>query len=507
VNIRVHRKHGGGLTLRTRATVAFILVALSGAAAAQQTISVKNGGSLTYDVSSVPRPCGTTRMLPIPEYESDTYTNFVYTSSLGDVTELTGSVTFLQGTATSFGPCASMAPPTVELDGGGYLIDFTPGSTNTVGTAVLETPVGYLNPKYVILGVAYAPPGPTSFVQYSTTAFLSTTASIMDTSSTKNTWSTSVSASFKAIPFITSGKVTTMQAGSYTQTTTASSSVTLSAQSVNQDQMKGTATPYSPVNHDYDYVWLWLNPVLLLTVSPSSNTVTWNGYAVDRADQRVTAMDIWPVQVGFLNGDFGPLDPGDAEVLSRSWAVGAQTWPTGDGPGLTQADFAQILLADPFANSSYAVNVPAGSDTTSDGRFTLSGGSTGIATTFDYKQADPGEVALNQTLANTYTTTSTQGLSSTTTHTQTFGIDVSLSASVFIASLSVDLKSSQMLTWTHVANNSSTNTSTMADMLSITGPPCASTTFPCVPIYSGIPSEFDVYQDNIFGTFMFNGVN
>jgi len=25
---------------------------------------------------------------------------------------------------------------------------------------------GYLNPKYVILGVTYAPPGPQSFVQY-----------------------------------------------------------------------------------------------------------------------------------------------------------------------------------------------------------------------------------------------------------------------------------------------------------------------------------------------------
>jgi len=44
-------------------------------------------------------------------------------------------------------------------------------------------------------------------------------------------------------------------------------------------------------------------------------------------------------------------------------------------------------------------------------------------------------------------------------------------------------------------------------MLSITGPPCAGVNFPCNPTYNGIPSEFDVYQDNIYGTFMFNGVN
>ena len=136
-----------------------------------ETISVTNGGSLTYSVASLPLPCGTSLKQPLPEYDRDTYSNFVYTSVAGVQTDLTGSVQFLQNTSTSLGVCAFNTPTSVSLDGGGYLVQFTPGGNGIFGSAVLQTPVGYLNPKYVILGVTYAPPGPSSFVQYTTTTF------------------------------------------------------------------------------------------------------------------------------------------------------------------------------------------------------------------------------------------------------------------------------------------------------------------------------------------------
>jgi hypothetical protein len=505
--------------------VLFLLTRPATAQISAQNISVQNGGSLTYSVVSIPKPCGTQFLrppLPQPEYDLDTYSNFVYTNVAGIQTDLTGSAQYVQNTSTSLGVCAINKVTPVLLDGGGYLIQFTPGGNSTVGTAVLQTPLGYLNPKYVILGVTYAPPGPSSFVQYTTTTFLSTTSSMTNSTSSANAWSASVAGEFNCASFL-KGKVTATNSGSYKQASSSTSSFTLSAQTVNSGKTPGTANAFSPVNHDYDRIWLWLNPVVILTVDPTSQTVTWDGYGVDAADQSVTVMDIWNVQVGYLNGHFGPLDPGDAQVLARNWAVGYLTWPSGEGPGLTQADFDQILLADPFAaNSSYAVTVPAGSNTTADGRFSLvtvtscssgsncssgSGNSSGMSTTFDYQQADPGETALTQSLTTSYTTSSTQSSSTTVTTTQAYGIDLSFTGSAFLASLSADFKDTQTLTSIQQTSGSITNSESVGAMLSITGPPCSGVNFPCNPTYNGIPSEFDVYQDNIYGTFMFNGVN
>jgi hypothetical protein len=340
-----------------------------------------------------------------------------------------------------------------------------------------------------------------------------------NSTSSADKWSTSVSESFNIGSFL-KGKLTSTDSGSYTQASSSTSSFTLSAQTVNGTKSMGTVNAFSPVDHDYDYVWLWLNPVVILTVNPTSQTVTWDGYGIDAADQNANVMDIWPVQVGYLNGDFGTLDPGDAEVLARSWAVGYLTWPSGEGPGLTQVDFDQILLADPFANSSYAVTVPAGSNTTADGRFTLasviatssssgsgSGGTSGTSTSFDYKQADPGETAVTQSLSTSYTPSSTQTASTTVTTTQAYGTDASFTGSAFLAGLSASFKDTQTFTTIQQNSVSITNNSSVGSTLSITGPPCPGTTLPCNPTYDGNPSEFDVYQDNIYGTFMFNGVN
>jgi hypothetical protein len=58
------------------------------------------------------------------------------------------------------------------------------------------------------------------------------------------------------------------------------------------------------------------------------------------------------------------------------------------------------------------------------------------------------------------------------------------------------------LTWENVSTASSTVMSTQTDTGQITGPPCVGTTAPCNPQYTE-PHEFAVYQDNLYGTFMF----
>ena len=79
-----------------------------------------------------------------------------------------------------------------------------------------------------------------------------------------------------------------------------------------------------------------------------------------------------------------------------------------------------------------------------------------------------------------------------------FGLDESGGATF----LSGDLKTEWNMTWDNTSQTSNTNTTTQTDTAVITGPPCPATTAPCNPEYTE-PHEFAVYQDNLYGTFMF----
>lgn len=121
-----------------------------------------------------------------------------------------------------------------------------------------------------------------------------------------------------------------------------------------------------------------------------------------------------------------------------------------------------------------------------------------------YRQPAPGGTPLTQTLTSTYTNESALGRSTSFESESEFGVEVSVSASFFVE-FSASLKTSQTITHKHEAGTSVTTTASQIDTLSVTGPPCGSAAPPCVPVYTG-PSEFDVYQDNVFGTFLFQPV-
>lgn len=449
-------------------------------------------GTVSYAkaTSTSPAPCGSSAIYLI-------YSGWQFKDSQGAVHTFSGTSSMCDQH-----PYAATYTTLTATSSDGLYILTAKGPSGVVTTPTSYQ--GYVDPKYVVVGVTYAPPGPSSYVQYTSGTTLATTKSTSSSFSSGKTVSVQIS-NGTGIEGWASGHVTISNSTSVTQALAQSSSVTLSLSSQFATKTPGTPNAYSPVNHDYDIIWLWLNPVALYTITPNqSNLIQWNGYGYDTTDQ--PALDIWPVYVGYLNGDFGALDPSDAKVLGRAWAAG-QTWPSGQGPGLTSSDYAQILHADPFASSSYAVTLASNVSpaTTTDGRFTISGGASGTAQTFVYKQALPGDSPINQTFGNTYSSSSTLGQSTTTTTTETFGIDVAFTSTIFIDSLSEDLKYSQTLTWTDMASTSDTTTATQIDSLSITGPPCTATTLPCVPTYSG-PPEFDVYQDNIYGSFMFNPI-
>jgi hypothetical protein len=253
------------------------------------------------------------------------------------------------------------------------------------------------------------------------------------------------------------------------------------------DKTPGTTNSCAPVNHDDDYILLWLNPLMIYTVYPSTKNVVWNGYGYDNKD--LQGPDIYPVQVGYLNGHFTDSPSVDA-VLARGWVTANEPgmiWPAGEGPGITSADKANILLADPLANPSYTIPSPFPT-TTADGRFTQD----------PYPPNPvpyaPGGYNEAYSTVNINTQSVAQGASYSVK--QAFGTEANFSGGTFLSTFTVDIKTTDTLTWAYTWLNTLTVTNTLTDALSVTGPTS------CTPSYSG-PGEFVVFQDNLYGTFMF----
>jgi len=274
------------------------------------------------------------------------------------------------------------------------------------------------------------------------------------------------------------------------------------------------ATPAagSTINpHDWDVVQVWLNPERVFTVFPATSLSTvifqWDGYAYDPTD--MAGPDVYPIQVGCLNGDF-PISWCSTQqgVLNRAW-VANETYPlmspttgatmTAAGcPGTTESpsicpntqDAYNILASDPLAynpgGSAYTLlNSTPLPSTTSDGRFTQ----------YPYPP-NPVDYEPGQTESYTVTQMNTRTESNGGSTQVKEAISVSQKASLGFLDLfsaSVTYTYSDTMTWTETWLNTLTTTQTVADAFTIKGsnPP------------NYVPGEFIAYQDNIFGTFMF----
>jgi hypothetical protein len=373
--------------------------------------------------------------------------------------------------------------------------------------------LGYVNPKFIVVGVTYAPPGPSTstFVNYSTSTTIGTTNSLSQSFMSGDTYSTSLSYGF-SIPLVGSGKVTAQTASATSQTTNSSSSVTMTFQVSGSEKTYGTTNYFAPVNHDSDVIWVWVNPAVILTVS--NGKVTWNGYGADDTDQ--PGMDIQGIELGYLNGDFGPV-PTDYTCpncsFTRAWATN-QVWPAGESAALNSADYAQIATADPFSVNTYGPNYlgPNLPDPeTADHRFTMSACTSDAS--FSYLQAAPSQTPAIYSCTLTYTNNSTQAKGISTTYSQSFSTDSSFTGSGFLSAFSDDAKSTNTLTWTTGEQSSIASGNSSTATFSVQGPPCGNQVQglgPCIPVYDSSgnePTSFYVYEDNLFGTFMFAPVN
>jgi hypothetical protein len=350
---------------------------------------------------------------------------------------------------------------------------------------------GFINPKYVVVGVTYAPPGPSSNVTYSQSTLAGTTITTTSSFQKDTKLTISVSKDISAWTAIAGAgsKITSTESTDWIQSSNSSSTTTLSKQTTVAYETSGTGNPFSPVNHDYDIIWLWVNPLLVYSVNVGTGALQWNGYGYDPHD--LPGPDVVGIAVGWLDGHFGS-SPSIKKILARGWVTTNEhlVWATGQGPGLTSTDIANVLKADPFV-AGYTLPSPLPTNS-ADGRFTQISYPPNPIT---YEQLGP---TTSYNLVNTDTASQSNGKS--TGYTQSFGTDLNLTGGTWFAKFSLDIQTSDTVSWTSTWQSTLTTTETLSKALSITGPPCSTT--PCNPIYSG-PPEFIVFQDNQYGTFMF----
>lgn len=328
-------------------------------------------------------------------------------------------------------------------------------------TAEIVTP-SHVGVKYKVLGVDYAPPGSRSTVNYSGSTLRGSS------SSTENSYQNRTDVSADVSVFGFSGNVS----ASYSQQTTNSSSVAVVATTANSTIIAGPAASSQGVNHDYDVIWIWLNPRLEMTkTGPAS--IRWGGYSFDPADP-AAEMDIVPLYVYQLKNP-ATIPPATASRLARSWDT------SGLG-GLTGADFQTILTANPLANGSFDPNT----DTT--GRFDLQAGYT-----FSFQPPPLGGQPLTQTFSVQKSRTSTTG--KTVQHTYQVGYSASGGNTLLGSLLGANVKQSSSLSFTDKATVGTTATDTNTAALSITGPAASDN-------YQG-PTSFQVWRDNVYGSFVF----
>jgi hypothetical protein len=295
---------------------------------------------------------------------------------------------------------------------------------------------GALFVPYYILSVNYVPPGPGSFVQYGTGSSVGTTTST--TASWRDDHSVSRSSSFSFGGVTLGGFSVSFE------------DVWAGSDTFAKDVLEKTTTDlrmYGPgsdeINHDWDQILLVLNPEVDGLVYP--DRIRWSMNLTNTIPQAVL--------VGWLKGTI--TDPPFDSVRA-----------TLERYGVTEADYPQILSADPFAYD------PPGASTPDPARFAL-------IRTWYY---EPLRDTINFTTNNNYTSTITdiRTVSYTEGVTATWG------------PLFMQLKVSNQFTWTNESKNVNTVATSDTETLFVEMPSFQ---------YSG-PTVLYVYVDKIYKTFM-----
>jgi hypothetical protein len=308
---------------------------------------------------------------------------------------------------------------------------------------------GTVRPKYFILMVIYAPPG-TDGGRSSSSVTYGSGSTTGSTVSASRSFKQSGSVSVTASAGILGAKTQVGMSFGYGTSTTNNQSLDIKKSGSTEITVVGPGV--DGVDHDRDQIWLWLNPVLNLSLTPTS--------AAWKLEDNPQA-DIQFVFVGHLK-DPSKMPPGLTQRLQSY--------------GITTADFPEILKADPFANGSALI----------DSRRYQS-----LNTTFPYEppfaQGDPAT-----TFRFNASYSSTASTSSSTQNETTVGVSVSGDVG-FTSLFKTSVKAEGKWTWTSTETKGSSSGTSESATVTVGGPAFG---------YTG-PTDMAVYYDAIYKTFMF----
>jgi hypothetical protein len=207
-----------------------------------------------------------------------------------------------------------------------------------------------------------------------------------------------------------------------------------------------------------------------------------NGITYDSSD---VGSDGQPVGVDVIHLTVGQLKQLAAgatplSVLNNSSAANRLNRLWSPAGALTTADYAQILLRDPFAAN------PNLDPASASGRFDNTGILVDFTPTADF-----------QTVPFTlmYSTTSTAGHSVTDTYSVTFSFSTGAS---FVNVVGANLTNSTTFEYVNMSSSSVTDGHTQTATANIVSPLIGDN-------YQG-PTNIKIFKDNIYGTFVFYGV-
>lgn len=451
---------------------------VSWASATQTTINFNNGfGTLTYDMTYASGACGQNG-----SYTEYQYNNLTYVDPNGRSWSLGGGGTYYSSTLSEQQGCPPSGPEPSSItygdQGDGWQITWYPGAGGASAGIELYS---NLTPKYQVLSVLYAPPGHASYIDYKSMTTVGTSVSL----------SQSITAGY-TVKVANSNVVTSSSAANtFSQELDSSSSVDISKTTgwglqVNGPQPDTEQTDAQMdalgLDHDYDQIMVWLDPGLSVGTG-SGGGLTWDGYEInpDRTAGDLDWVVLSPQQIksaNFPDDLNGPdqssnpfYNPGLYGELQRTWDH------TLSSPALSSADFNAILAQDPYSNDPHAT-------------------STGVSLTRYTFVPVPDVVyetnEVNQDYTVSYQAATTQGQAASISFSASYGWANTYGSAEDEAKQS--LSSTNTLKIVDKWSADSTQKVGESSSYVITGPQAGSG-------YSG-PSDFKVYQDNIYGTFM-----
>jgi len=473
-------------------------------------------GTLSYDYTVSSGSCGSTG-----QWTEWTYSSLVYSVPSGPNFQLNGGGVYYSSSGSQGCPPSGPQPASITYGSvnNGFLITWVPGPSGT-GSATLQL-YGNLLPKYMLLSLMYAPPGHSSNFTYQTTSTLGTSTNITSsfTSGAQSSLTVSVGASVpcggsssggnnssgggKPQPVCANGSSGSTQGSGFTQEQDSSNSVAVSQKTgftlaISGPQSNDCEPQYDGLtvaqadalglDHNYDQFIVWLNPAVNVGGAPGG-ALYWTGYqsnSEDEPNENYVLLNVnWLEDQNFLSDGANSAPqycweyvPGVITELGRGWDTSLPTTES----GISESDLSTILKVEPYVNDPHASTTQI--DTT---RYTNMG-----LPDFLYETNQNYE-----NLSECYTTSFSQMLGYKDTYSETMGSSFSFSVLGGVISASL----SNTSTMTTVSGSSNTRSQEVGECVNFTlvGPIVGSG-------YSG-PSNFQLYQDNIYGTLMLNPVN